>query len=450
MTCIAVLMAGCVVENDDDDEGIPHPVPPEARIDHLCEGLSCSFDGGDSIPGEEDNGIDHYEWEFGDGNQGEGRSVEWTYGQEGRYTVTLTVTGSRSDTTQVQVSVEGEPDQVPAPEVLWRSEMDSGTDHGMLIGAPVLKDGVAYLAANGIVYAFNMTDGSIAWTSGMDESDVPANALTVEDDVVYVTGGDWMESQVHPIFDGSVWAIDAADGSLLWQNTGYDELTEPTVSDGVLYTNGPHSVYALDAQDGSPVWSTRVMRMASVPPSVHDGVVYVGDRDSNVFALDATDGSELWKQSIGSYLQGSPPIVLSDLAYFGGWDGIYVLDPDDGSEKWHFETDQGGTVSFVVVDGAVYLGSRGQVQALDAQDGAEIWRFDTSTEWADPAPVMVDGSVYINSDHQVLAIDAKNGSTEWRFEVDEGDRVSPVAAQDGVVIFADWDAAYALAADRSE
>lgn len=68
--------------------------------------LSVTFDASNSA--DSDGIIDEYEWEFGDGSTGNGRTVDHTFENTGEYTITLTVTDNdgSTDTTTETVSVE--------------------------------------------------------------------------------------------------------------------------------------------------------------------------------------------------------------------------------------------------------------------------------------------------------------------------------------------------------
>ncbi|MFP3953880.1 MAG: PKD domain-containing protein [Candidatus Acetothermia bacterium] len=66
--------------------------------------------------GDEDGVIDSYEWDFDDGNESNGRTVEHTFASDGEYTVTLTVTDNdgATATTTTTIDVQNSP---PAPEL---------------------------------------------------------------------------------------------------------------------------------------------------------------------------------------------------------------------------------------------------------------------------------------------------------------------------------------------
>lgn len=79
--------------------------PPTASFTFSCTDLSCDFDGSGSS--DSDGTIASYAWDFGDGNTATGVTASHTYGADGTYTVTLTVTddGGATDSSSQDVAV---------------------------------------------------------------------------------------------------------------------------------------------------------------------------------------------------------------------------------------------------------------------------------------------------------------------------------------------------------
>jgi PKD repeat protein len=77
---------------------------PEAAFSVSCDGLACTFDGGDS---DDDGSIASYAWDFGDGATATGATATHTYATGGSRPVKLTVTDDESatGTTEQAVSV---------------------------------------------------------------------------------------------------------------------------------------------------------------------------------------------------------------------------------------------------------------------------------------------------------------------------------------------------------
>ncbi len=146
--------------------------------------------------------------------------------------------------------------------------------------------------------------------------------------------------------------------------------------------------------------------MASAPPLVVDGVVYVSGefwdehtpRAGVVFALDASSGDELWRYDIprGSWNElWADPVLANGMVYVGSFNGrMHALDALTGELRWSYMTGDVIRWPAVVVQDTVYFGSKDHyVYALDAFTGALHWRYETAGElWV--GPVVADGLVY--------------------------------------------------------
>jgi quinohemoprotein ethanol dehydrogenase len=146
----------------------------------------------------------------------------------------------------------------------------------------------------------------------------------------------------------------------------------PIVTDGVLYTSGPWGVvYALDAADGKLLWSFdphsngQVARYANVDVA-NRGVVleghtlYVTALDCRTFALDARTGAKRWEVATAeraTYACSGAPLVAGHTLVVGNGGG---------------DTGPGGM--------------RGYVSAYDLESGALRWRFYTVPQRGEAHP----------------------------------------------------------------
>jgi alcohol dehydrogenase (cytochrome c) len=143
----------------------------------------------------------------------------------------------------------------------------------------------------------------------------------------------------------------------------------PLIHDGVLFIEGADTVEAIDAAEGSILWQY----VRSLPDALHNGrdarmrgmaiyedKIYAPTADGHIVALEVKSGNLLWDHAVVSPEQGVHP-GLFDGAYFhisggpllvhgtvivgvslgidtGGGDFIVGLDAHSGDEKWRFNT----------------------------------------------------------------------------------------------------------------
>lgn len=212
-------------------------------------------------------------------------------------------------------------------------------------------------------------------------------APIVVDGVMFVSG-----------WDGYVWALDARDGTLLWQYRHAIPLDVPlccgNVNRGVAVARGKvfvatanGNLVALDATTGQPVWQetfvdVRAGESATMAPLVVKNLVIVGSSGAeygvrgHIDAFDLETGARVWRRynvpapgEQGSeswqgdaWARGGGTAWVTgtydpdlDLLYWGtgnpgpDFDGsvrpgdnlytssVVALDPDDGSLRWHYQ-----------------------------------------------------------------------------------------------------------------
>jgi outer membrane protein assembly factor BamB len=212
----------------------------------------------------------------------------------------------------------------------------------------------------------------------------------------------------------------------LWRQElvrGYDNFGTATYEDGVLYapSKGNHvpdgHVFAVNASDGSTMWNFSA-RMVDGSPSIDDYAIYFGEGFSVVrgesvyypkaFALNKTTGEEIWNYTEpNSYGWVGSPIVNGDFVYFttGLYDystrvamgsGVYALNRTNGQKIW--QADNGFfACSAAYHEGILFVsgGDRdfpeGQY-ALNSTNGETIWHVNYGASW-DSSPVIYNGMV---------------------------------------------------------
>jgi outer membrane protein assembly factor BamB len=135
-------------------------------------------------------------------------------------------------------------------------------------------------------------------------------------------------------YDGSVFAVDARSGKLLWRRyIGGEFYSSPTVVGPHLYignkTDG--SLYCLRIRDGSLAWSSVLGSSVYSSPAVAGGAVFVGTSVDFV-AVSENDGAVLWRIPTGKVFGSAS--VLGDVVYFSDLGTTYGADTKTGKVIW--------------------------------------------------------------------------------------------------------------------
>ena len=354
-----------------------------------------------------------------------------------------------------------------AGDLLWRYRAG-----GFSISPPAVANGLLYFGDGAYLYAIDRTTGVLIWRYQFGRG---VNSLVVTDDTVYVMGTG--EGETH------VYALHATNGELQWI---YDRENARSlvVSRGVVYTrNGDGSVRALDASTGSLIWRYRPGgnpdgNWGSSPMVVvtHD-TVYVGSRDTesgevSVYALDVVTGSLRWRYSTGREGVGRPSIIVMNSVIYATFrtryrTSVLALNALTGEKLWidEYYRDADSPLT-VVADGILYVAisrdsSRSySITAIDASMRTRLWSTSSGT-----APLIGDGVVYVGNayaQNDVVGIthrglDPATGETLWTSETerprvpDESiDRTGQGTIDDGIVYSTVARSVHALHASTGE
>ena len=184
-----------------------------------------------------------------------------------------------------------------------------------------------------------------------------------------------------------------------------------------VYVLAGDAAYALDAATGELLWENSDVGGTS-SPTYSDGIVYVTDRaPATLHALDADDGSELWQAEIDPHPEAagfSSPVVAGELVIVGS----------------------SSTEEFSASGDATF---RGGVVAFDRGTGAEVWRhytveppFNGVAVWSSVSVDMEAGVVFgstgnnytgdaSDTSDSIFALELETGELVWNTQLTEGD-----------------------------
>jgi polyvinyl alcohol dehydrogenase (cytochrome) len=205
----------------------------------------------------------------------------------------------------------------------------------------------------------------------------------------------------------------------------------PVIADGVAFVGSyDGALYAIELASGTVLWTYETGAAVMEPnlqiplgitgsAAVIDGIVYVGDASAAVHAVDANSGSQIWKATVDDQPNASiwsSPVISGDRLFIGvasvakqeGFRGsVVALDRASGEIGWQTYMvpegkDGAGVFAVPAIDeerGLLFVGTQNaysatpapygnptSVVALDLTTGDLKWVFTPPESLSDPAP----------------------------------------------------------------
>jgi len=229
--------------------------------------------------------------------------------------------------------------------------------------SPLIVGGKVYIHADGgfgmsaSFYALNISDGSTAW-SAIAGGGAGSAKPVYQDGLVYST------------IDFKMRAYEAATGNVVWTSpfdAGYAFFGGITYADDVLYAptynfSGDGTLVAVNALDGSLIWEKPTPSGDATPAVCGDLVLTSGDwmGPGTTTAHRLSDGSVEWTAALGGWAF-SPTVI--DLSPAPG-DEYAVLTEQNGSKVALVDLATGGIAASysgagggpaAIADGSIYL-----------------------------------------------------------------------------------------------
>jgi outer membrane protein assembly factor BamB len=265
----------------------------------------------------------------------------------------------------------------------------------------------------GYVCAYGCPTGERHWERLLGEP-VAASPI-VRDGVVYVGG-----------LGGSLFAIDAADGSVLGRvsELGEQLLSPPAVTDEAVLVapfEGPLVRFHRDAAgvptrtDGS-TWRFRTddgRGFVGAPAVDTDrGVVYAASLGGSLSALELSSGRTRWQLTLGSRVLTSPAVVDGGVVVVTA-DGTVSTIDDRGSEattRWTrsvevepIDGDDGQLLASPSVGGGVVIVGGARLSGFDVDDGTRAFELGLDAP-VHATPAVVDEGTVVATDEGRLAV----------------------------------------------
>jgi len=247
-------------------------------------------------------------------------TLKWKYGPAGGFQLSSpTVKDGRLYVASVPTFAPGGPSlialNIEDGTLEWETPLSSQS-------TPAVANGIVYIGSDK-VYALNATDGSIMWQYDYydpvnDQDEFFNTSPAVANGIVYIASG-YISGRIH--------ALNATTGKLIWMyESGYPSFSSPAIAHGMVYIGSytDYNVYALDAQTGTLTWKYHTQgEIDYSSPAIADKVVYVCSNDGYLYALNATSGFAMARYPV---VGGTSPAIAEDKIFVGSHDGnIYCL-----------------------------------------------------------------------------------------------------------------------------
>lgn len=298
-------------------------------------------------------------------------------------------------------------------KVVWDQKLKKKTiTAGVGVGGGLVLVGTS----DGKVYAFNQSDGEIAWEAGLS-SEILASPV-IDGDTVVARSGDgrvyglaaydgdvlWTISRQLPrltlrgeseplIFqgvvvagfsDGTLAAVEASTGRALWDfpisfPRGTNEIdrlsdidTKPLLVGEFIYVSSYQEVtHALNIREQRIAWSSSV---SSYHPIAYDSAfLYLSDKDGVVHQINRSNGDVEWSQKALRLFSTSAPASIGPYVLVADGDGsLFVLRKSDGSLVGKHGLGARNIIGEPIVDGdtAYFMDSDGALRSLNVLSGS--------------------------------------------------------------------------------
>ncbi|GCE11763.1 outer membrane protein assembly factor BamB family protein [Tengunoibacter tsumagoiensis] len=284
-----------------------------------------------------------------------------------------------------------------------------------------------------------------------------------------------------------VQAIDSHDGTLLWSYHAKGRLSQcPVIIDNVVYVSIVEgSIYALQANNGVLLWYSSIDPGPDIPtylgpivttaPLVIDKIVYLAPGVNHplepfLYAFGSKDGRLLQKIPLPDTSAFSFTIH-NGILYFSNAHSCSAVRLENGAVLWRWEPEETGQVCSapIIHNNRVYLAgaelrmaSSGEVTywwqaflcALHVSDGALLWQQSLEDAPSESRPTelcIINEILYVSTNQGLFsAYQPDDGSPLWYYQTKGHFQSSPVGMHEVVYIGDDSGSVYALRASDKE
>lgn len=278
-------------------------------------------------------------------------------------------------------------------EQLWSRTVICGVSGGVAADSQM----VYYSGQDGYVYAIHRTEGSQEWRAGLGYH-VFTDAAVFRDTIVLA--GNTM---------GSIAALDASSGEVIWSGTMEGLILGPAVQDTVAVFSTESGQVAAWNPGGDRLWSRSFATQPSAP-SISRGLVLLGFSSGKVLALSLATGETVWETALdgvtGRTVVSRPAVFADSVLVAGTCDSrVVCMDLPTGDIIWETAMENWVAVPPAVCDTLVYASCDDhRIHILSLNTGLPLDTIGTGSYSGTP-PLLLDGVLYAgNSAGDLVAL----------------------------------------------
>jgi len=248
---------------------------------------------------------------------------------------------------------------LPKEEVEGNTDLDWGSSP-TLFNVP--GSGAALMAAtgkNGVLYAVKQSDLSLVWKTQIAVGcDDPANgcgslSTPAFDGTTLFVGAGVRDPNLFA--SGSVYAINPANGSVVWEHdTGGTVIAPVTVANGLVFVATTKGLGIYDAATGQIVWSDNQRGLLFSQPVVANGTIYTTyfTGDLVAWSVPAASSTTLYNFSAASVIPAFAPATIASV--FGSnlsGASVAVLDSSGTQRTAEIFYSSASQINYLIPDG---------------------------------------------------------------------------------------------------
>jgi outer membrane protein assembly factor BamB len=182
--------------------------------------------------------------------------------------------------------------------------------------------------------------------------------IAIQDDIMYVSGTDYIESGDVLEGTGFISAFDLDKNEVLWEQTDSSEIKGLAVDETSIYVTGPGTM-ALDKASGDVNWRRDIARFGTCYPAIGSDHLYTAD-EHHIVALNKSSGDTNWKENMAG-MSIRPSVggeTVFAVATRRGDDSsrLVALDTQTGERLFETRFGQTAVTAPAIANNAVYLG----------------------------------------------------------------------------------------------